>query len=88
MYFVGPRPFTPLMEEELAKKIPFYSQRWSVKPGATGWAQVQRGYCSSVAENAEKLGYDLFYIRNMSIGLDFLILLQTIKILLLGRGAR
>ena len=75
-------------EEELSQKIPFYSQRWSVSPGATGWAQVQRGYCVSLEDNIEKLSYDLFYIKNMSVGLDFLIVFQTIKILLLGRGAR
>ena len=60
----------------------------AVKPGATGWAQIHRGYCASVKDNAEKLAYDLFYIKNMSLGLDLLILFQTIKILVLGRGAR
>ena len=88
MYFVGPRPFVPEQEEELAGQIPFYRQRWAVKPGATGWAQIHRGYCASVKDNAEKLAYDLFYIKNMSLGLDLLILFQTIKILVLGRGAR
>ncbi len=88
MYFVGPRPFAREEEEELTRKIPFYDQRWTVKPGATGWAQIHRGYCASVEDNREKLAYDLFYIKNMSIGLDLLILFQTSKILLLGRGAR
>jgi sugar transferase (PEP-CTERM system associated) len=88
MYFVGPRPFVPKEEEEYLSKIPFYSQRWSVKPGATGWAQVQRAYCASVEDNAEKLAYDLFYIKHMSIGLDAFILFKTIKILLLGRGGQ
>ena len=88
MYFIGPRPFTPNMEEELARQIPFYRQRLTVKPGGTGWAQVNRGYCASVEDNIEKLGYDLFYIKNASVGLDLLILFQTIKILLLGRGGR
>ena len=88
MYFVGPRPFVLEQEEELARQIPFYRQRWTVKPGATGWAQIHRGYCASVKDNAEKLAYDLFYIKNMSPGLDLLILFQTIKILMLGRGAR
>src|SRR3989442_14984364 len=85
MYFVGPRPFVLEQEEELARQIPFYRQRWTVKPGATGWAQIHRGYCASVKDNAEKLAYDLFYIKNMSPGLDLLILFQTIKILMLGR---
>ncbi len=88
MYFVGPRPFVPSQEEECARKIPFYRQRWTVKPGATGWAQVNRGYCATVEDNEEKLAYDLFYIKNVSIGLDLLILFRTVKILLLGRGAR
>ncbi len=88
MYFVGPRPFVLEQEEELAQQIPFYRQRWTVKPGATGWAQIHRGYCATVEDNAEKLAYDMFYIKNMSIGLDLLILFQTIKILLLGRGGR
>jgi len=88
MYFVGPRPFVPNQERELAEKIPFYRYRWAVKPGATGWAQVNRGYCATLEDNSEKLAYDLFYIKNMSIGLDILVLFQTIKILLLGRGGR
>jgi lipopolysaccharide/colanic/teichoic acid biosynthesis glycosyltransferase len=88
MYLIGPRPFTPNMEERFAKEIPFYSQRWAVKPGATGWAQVNRGYCASLEDNVEKLSYDLFYIRHLSIGLDCVVLFQTIKVLLLGRGSR
>jgi sugar transferase (PEP-CTERM system associated) len=88
MHFVGPRPFVPEQEQECARQIPFYSQRWSVKPGATGWAQIHRGYCATLADNTEKLAYDLFYIKNLSIGLDLLILFQTTKTLLLGRGAR
>jgi exopolysaccharide biosynthesis polyprenyl glycosylphosphotransferase len=88
MYFIGPRPFVPNQEQENAEKIPFYSQRWAVKPGATGWAQINHGYCATVEDNTEKLAYDLFYIKNMSIGLDLLIAFRTIKVLLLGRGSR
>ena len=88
MYFVGPRPFVPNQEEECVRNIPFYNQRWSVRPGATGWAQVNRGYCATIADNSEKLAYDLFYIKNMSIGLDLLIVFKTLKTLLLGRGGR
>lgn len=88
MYFVGPRPFVPSEEEELLQKIPFYAQRLAVKPGATGWAQVHRGYCATLEDNIEKLEYDLFYIKNASVGLDILTVLKTIKILLLGRGGR
>jgi sugar transferase (PEP-CTERM system associated) len=88
MHFIGPRPFTPNAEDFLAREIPFYSQRWMMRPGATGWAQIQYGYCETLEDNREKLSYDLFYMKNISIGLDCIILLQTIKILLLGRGAR
>jgi sugar transferase (PEP-CTERM system associated) len=88
MHFVGPRPFVPNQERECAERIPYYRQRWIVKPGATGWAQVNRGYCATIEDNKEKLAYDLFYIKNISIGLDLLILFRTIKILLLGRGSR
>ena len=88
MYFVGPRPFVQNQEEECLAKIPYYRQRWSVKPGATGWAQVNRGYCATIEDNAEKLAYDLFYIKNISIGLDLLIMFKTLKTLLLSRGSR
>ncbi len=88
MNFVGPRPFVPDQEQECLEKIPHYRQRWVVKPGATGWAQVNRGYCETIEDNSEKFAYDLFYIKNASVGLDFLILIQTMKILLLGRGSR
>ncbi|MGH9710166.1 MAG: sugar transferase, partial [Candidatus Acidiferrales bacterium] len=88
MYFVGPRPFVPDQEQECLEKIPYYRRRWAVKPGATGWAQVNRGYCVTVEDNKEKLAYDLFYIKNISVGLDLLIMFKTMKILLLGRGSR
>ncbi len=88
MAFVGPRPFVPEQEEECAAKIPFYKERWLVKPGATGWAQINRGYNATLEDNKEKLAYDLFYIKNMSIGLDLYILFATLKILLLGKGGR
>ena len=88
MAFVGPRPFVPEQEEDCAAKIPFYEQRWLVKPGATGWAQINRGYNATLEDNREKLAYDLFYIKNVSFGLDLFIMFSTIKILLLGRGGR
>ncbi|MGB6877795.1 MAG: sugar transferase, partial [Candidatus Acidiferrales bacterium] len=88
MYFVGPRPFVPNQEEECLEKIPYYRQRWAVKPGATGWAQVNRGYCATIEDNIDKLAYDLFYIKNISIGLDLLIMFKTLKTLLLSRGSR
>lgn len=88
MYFVGPRPFVPNQEQECLEKIPYYRQRWSVKPGATGWAQINRGYCATIEDNIDKLAYDLFYIKNISIGLDLLIMFRTMKTLLLSRGSR
>jgi sugar transferase (PEP-CTERM system associated) len=88
MAFVGPRPFVPEQEEECAAQIPFYRERWLVKPGATGWAQINRGYNVTLEDNRDKLAYDLFYIKNVSFGLDLFIMFSTIKILLLGRGGR
>ena len=88
MDLVGPRPFVQDQEEECVRQIPFYEQRWSVRPGATGWAQINYGYCASLKDNIEKTAYDLYYIKHVSIGFDMLILFQTIKILLLGRGGR
>jgi len=88
MAFVGPRPFVPEQEEDCAAHIPFYRERWLVKPGATGWAQINRGYNATLEDNEEKLAYDLFYIKNVSFGLDLFIMFSTIKILLLGRGGR
>ncbi len=88
MAFVGPRPFVPQQEEECAAQIPFYRERWLVKPGATGWAQINRGYNATLEDNKEKLAYDLFYIKNVSLGLDLFIMFSTVKILLLGRGGR
>jgi exopolysaccharide biosynthesis polyprenyl glycosylphosphotransferase len=88
MYFIGPRPFVPDQEASLMQLIPNYRQRWAVRPGATGWAQVNRDYCASIEDNIEKLSYDLFYIKNRSLGLDIVTMLKTFKILLLGRGGR
>jgi len=86
--FVGPRPVPPHEEEECAAVIPFYKERWLIKPGATGWAQINRGYNATIEDHKEKLAYDLFYIKNVSIGLDIYILFATLKIVLLGRGGQ
>ena len=86
--FVGPRPERPEFVEQLLKEIPYYSLRHTVRPGLTGWAQVEFSYCGTIEESKEKLQYDLFYIKNMSVKLDLLVLFKTIKIVLLGRGAR
>jgi exopolysaccharide biosynthesis polyprenyl glycosylphosphotransferase len=85
---VGTRPERPEFVDKLMKLIPFYSLRHTVRPGLTGWAQVMFAYCGTIEESKEKLQYDLFYIKNMSIKLDLLILFKTVKIVLLGRGAR
>jgi sugar transferase (PEP-CTERM system associated) len=87
MAFVGPRPERPEFVEWLVEDIPYYGLRHLVRPGITGWAQIRYGYANTVEQSREKLQYDLFYIKNRSIGLDMLILFQTIKIVLLGRGA-
>jgi sugar transferase (PEP-CTERM system associated) len=88
MHFVGPRPERPEFVEWLSKEIPYYGVRHVVRPGITGWAQVQYKYGNTLEDAREKLQYDLFYIKNASLGLDFLIMFQTIKIVLLGRGAQ
>jgi sugar transferase (PEP-CTERM system associated) len=88
MHFVGPRPERPEFVEWLTREIPYYGVRHVVRPGITGWAQVQYKYGNTLEDAREKLQYDLFYIKNASVGLDLLILFQTIKIVLLGRGAK
>ncbi len=88
MHFVGPRPERPEFVEWLSSEIPYYGVRHVVRPGITGWAQVQYKYGNTLDDAREKLQYDLFYIKNASIGLDLLIMFQTIKIVLLGRGAQ
>ena len=88
MAFVGPRPERPEFVERLTREIPFYPVRHVVRPGITGWAQIRYKYGNTVEDARQKLQYDLFYIKNASLGLDLLIMFQTIKIVLLGRGAQ
>jgi sugar transferase (PEP-CTERM system associated) len=88
MHFVGPRPERPEFVESLIKEIPYYGVRHMVRPGITGWAQVKYRYGNTREDALEKLQYDLFYIKNASLGLDLLIWFQTVKIVLLGRGAK
>ncbi len=88
MSFVGPRPERPFFSEQYEKEIPYYSQRFASKPGLTGWAQVNYPYGDSIEDTKEKLQFDLYYIKNISLLLDFYILTKTAKITLLGRGAR
>jgi sugar transferase (PEP-CTERM system associated) len=88
MSLVGPRPERPEFVEWLSREIPHYNVRHTIRPGITGWAQVRYRYGSSVEDSKEKLRYDLFYVKNMAPGFDLLILFYTIKIILLGRGAK
>ncbi len=88
MSFVGPRPERPFFVQKLTSEIPYYSVRHCMKPGITGWAQVQYDYGSSVDDAVEKLQYDLYYVKNHSLFLDVLILFQTVQVVLLGKGAR
>jgi lipopolysaccharide/colanic/teichoic acid biosynthesis glycosyltransferase len=88
MSLIGPRPERPEFVEWLIREIPHYNLRHTLRPGITGWAQIRYKYGSSVEDSKEKLRYDLFYIKNMSPGLDALIFFSTIKIILLGRGAK
>jgi sugar transferase (PEP-CTERM system associated) len=87
MSLVGPRPERPEFVEELTRQIPYYGERHTVKPGLTGWAQVRYTYGASVEDALEKLQYDLFYIKNLTLSLDMLIVLGTIKTVVLRRGA-
>jgi len=88
MSFVGPRPERPHFVSQLADEIPYYEQRHLIAPGLTGWAQIKYPYGASVEDARQKLQYDLFYIKNYSLLLDAIIMFDTIKIILFGRGAQ
>jgi sugar transferase (PEP-CTERM system associated) len=88
MSFCGPRPERPHFVEQLRRIIPYYGERHSVKPGITGWAQIKFGYGSNIEDAEEKLQYDLYYIKNMSVRLDVSIVFDTLKVMVTGRGAR
>ena len=88
MDLVGPRPEILSNVQVMTEQIPYYSLRHSVRPGLTGWAQTRFGYSVSLAQVTEKMRYDLFYIKHMSFWLDLRILVDTVKIMLFGRGAR
>lgn len=86
MDFVGPRPERPHFVSQLAEEIPYYEQRHLIAPGLTGWAQIKYPYGASIEDARQKLQYDLYYIKNQSLMLDAIILFETIKIILFGRG--
>ena len=81
MSFVGPRPERPFFVQQLAEAIPFYMARHAVKPGVTGWAQVRYRYGASVEDALEKLRYDLYYIKHLSLVFDLTILIDTVKVM-------
>ena len=87
MNFVGPRPERPHFVRQLAEEIPFYDQRHLIAPGLTGWAQIKYPYGASIEDARQKLQYDLYYIKNQSLGLDAVIMFETVKTILFGRGA-
>ncbi|MFP5392658.1 MAG: TIGR03013 family XrtA/PEP-CTERM system glycosyltransferase, partial [Gammaproteobacteria bacterium] len=86
MSFVGPRPERPYFVEQLIETVPFYNVRHSIKPGITGWAQVRYGYGASTDDAVQKLQYDLYYVKNNSLFLDVLILIDTLKVVLFRSG--
>jgi len=88
MSFVGPRPERPFFVEQLRRDIPHYDLRHAVKPGITGWAQVNYPYGASVEDAKRKLAYDLYYLKNHDLILDFAILMQTVRVVLFPGGAR
>lgn len=88
MSFVGPRPERPYFVDQLCAEVPYYNVRHSVKPGITGWAQVRYRYGASVGDAIEKLQYDLYYVKNHSLFLDILILIETVEVVILGKGGR
>ncbi|MCC7235765.1 MAG: sugar transferase [Bryobacterales bacterium] len=88
MSIVGPRPERPEFVATLSEQIPFYRQRHVVRPGITGWAQINHKYGDTIEDTVKKLEYDLYYIKSLSPGLDFLVMFHTVKVMLLSRGAQ
>ena len=88
MSLVGPRPERPFFVDRLTQEIPYYAVRHSVKPGLTGWAQVRYHYGASVEDTAQKLQYDLYYVKNNSWFLDLVVLFETVGVVLTGKGAQ
>ena len=88
MSLVGPRPERPYFVDKLTQEIPYFAVRQSVKPGVTGWAQVRYHYGASVEDSAEKLQYDLYYVKNHTLFLDLVILFETVGVVLTAKGAQ
>ncbi len=88
MSLVGPRPERPFFVDQLTREIPFYAARHSIKPGLTGWAQVRYHYGATLDDAAEKLQFDLYYVKNHSLFLDLVILFETVVVVITGEGAQ
>lgn len=88
MSLIGPRPERPPFTEVYKEKIPYYFLRHSVRPGITGWAQVNHEYTNDLEGTYEKFQYDMYYIKYFSLGLDFIIFLKTLKVVITGKGAK
>jgi lipopolysaccharide/colanic/teichoic acid biosynthesis glycosyltransferase len=88
MSLVGPRPERPYFVDKLTQELPYFAVRQSVKPGVTGWAQVRYHYGASVEDSAEKLQYDLYYVKNHTLFLDLVILFETVGVVLTAKGAQ
>jgi lipopolysaccharide/colanic/teichoic acid biosynthesis glycosyltransferase len=88
MSLVGPRPEQVPLARRLAQLTPHYHRRHAVKPGITGWAQINMGYCGSAEESLRKLEYDLFYVRHTSLRLDLEVAYRTVSVVLTGKGSR
>ncbi len=88
MSLVGPRPERPEFVRRLTQEIPYYEERHRVKPGLTGWAQLMFSYAANREDTRKKLEYDLYYVKNSSLFLDLIILLETVEVVLLAKGAR
>lgn len=87
MSFVGPRPERPMFVEKFKNQIPFYNQRFSLRPGITGWAQIRCPYATNIQQTLDKLRYELYYLKNFSLLFDLTIILRTIKVVLFARGS-
>ncbi len=88
MSFIGPRPERPFFVKQLVERIPFYNERHAAKPGISGWAQINYPYGASIEDARKKLEFDLYYVKNCTLFLDFLILVRTVRVILFPAGAR
>jgi len=88
MSFVGPRPERPIFVQQIVENLPYFTVRHQLRPGLAGWAQLNHPYAADLADARVKLEYDLYYLKNRSLFLDMLILMQTLRVIVWGNGAR